>query len=63
MKNGNAHIIERQPSVGELTIAIATVCSYDITDEQREIARLTQYCGSAIKITVTQDFDKLAKSE
>lgn len=63
MKNGNALTIERQPSVEELTTAIATVCSYDITDEQWEMARLREYCGSAIKVTVTQDFVKLAKSE
>jgi len=59
MINENALSTERQPSPEELAEAIAKVCHYDFTAQEREMARQMQNYGKVNTITVTQDVKQL----
>lgn len=63
MKDENALSIERQPSPEELEAAIANICHYDFTVQERDMARLMMNYGKANVITVTQDVKQLMKPE
>lgn len=63
MKNQNAFSIKHQSSPEELAKAIANVCHYDFTVQERDMARQMRNYDKANFITVTQDVNQLIKPE